>query len=269
MDTGTNPKRRRSAIAAALATCVASLGAVAPRQGEKGSPKPASLEETRVVLSKWIETQQILSKERNEWQQGREILTGRLDLLRREIAGLEEKIKAAETSAVETEAKRETLLAQKSELDASIAQLAGAVTGMEGDVRKLCQSVPDPVRTKLDPLRQRIPEDPATTKVTAAERFQNVLGILDELNKANNELAVTYEVRDLADGKPSEVRVLYVGLAQAYYVSAGGQAGIGRPGANGWTWEPSQAIAGDVLLALDIVQAKQSPAFVPLPVKLQ
>jgi hypothetical protein len=80
---------------------------------------------------------------------------------------------------------------------------------------------------------------------------------------------VNYEVRTLADGKPSEVKVVYVGLAQAYYVSARGEAGIGRPSADGWKWEPSKAVADDVLVTLEILEGKHSPAFVPLPVKLQ
>ena len=96
-----------------------------------------------------------------------------------------------------------------------------------------------------------------------------MLGILNELNKANNEITVSYEVHDLADGKPSEVQAIYVGLAQAYYVSASGEAGIGRPARDGWKWEPSKAVAGDVLMALEILQGKHTPAFVPLPVKLQ
>jgi hypothetical protein len=76
-------------------------------------------------------------------------------------------------------------------------------------------------------------------------------------------------VHHLAGGKPAEVQAIYVGLAQAYYVSAGGEAGIGRPGPEGWTWEPSRAVAREVLTALEILQGKQTPAFVPLPVKLQ
>jgi hypothetical protein len=96
-----------------------------------------------------------------------------------------------------------------------------------------------------------------------------VLGILNEVNKANSEIAVNYEVHELADGKPSEVQAIYVGLAQAYYVNARGDAGIGNPSADGWKWEPTKAIAGEVLMALEILQGKQSPAFVPLPVKLQ
>lgn len=229
----------------------------------------ATLDETRLALSKWIETEQILSKERNEWQQAQEILLGRVELVQKEIVTLEEKLRAAESGVAEANQKRAELLGQKSLLEGAGAQLGAAVTRMEGDCRRLFQALPSPVQEKLQPLYQRIPEDAAKTRVSVAERFQNVLGIFNELNKANNELTVTYEVRTLADGKPSEVRALYVGLAQAYYVSARGEGGVGRPSASGWTWEPSRDVADEVSMALEILQGKHTPAFVPLPVRLQ
>lgn len=228
-----------------------------------------TLEETRLTMGKWIETQQIISKERKDWQQGKEILLSRLELVKKEIATLEEKTGQAKSSVTEANKKRDEIIAENDQLKAASARLAEAVTGMESQVRRLFKMLPEPIQTKLQPLYQRVPEDAAQTRVSVAERFQNVLGILNELNKANNEITVSYEVHTLADGKPSEVKAIYVGLAQAYYVSALGEAGIGRPTDNGWEWAPSKAVAGDVLMALEIIQGKHTPAFVPLPVKLQ
>lgn len=230
---------------------------------------PQTLEETRLKMDKWLETQQIISKERKDWQQGKEILLGRLEVVKKEIATLEEKTKQAESSVAEANKKRSELLAENDQLKAAGAQLTGAVAEMEGEIRKMFKQLPEPIQTKLQPLYQRIPENPSKTRVAAAERFQNVLGILNELNKTNNEITVSYEVHNLADGRPSEVKAIYVGLAQAYYVSARGEAGIGRPTADGWKWEPSKAVARDVLTALEILEGKQSPAFVPLPVILK
>jgi hypothetical protein len=238
--------------------------------GDAGDPPaPASLEETRLTLGKWIETQQIISRERKDWQQGKEILMGRLELVRKEIASLQEKVSQTEASVAEANKKRDDLLAEDHRLEAAGAQLTEAVTAMEADVRRLLRTLPEPIQAKLDPLSQRIPEDASSTRVSAAERFQNVLGILNELNKANNEITVSYEVHTLADGRPSEVKAIYVGLAQAYYVSARGEAGIGRPSGEAWTWEPCEGVAREILTALEILQGKRTPAFVPLPVRLQ
>jgi hypothetical protein len=255
-----------------VTACVVLCGAIPVNQ----EPQPAaegrsgsSLEATRMIMGKWIETQQIISKERKDWQQGKEILLGRVELVKREIAHLEGKIAQAATKLAEVQAKRTELLARGEQAKTIDARLTEVVTRLEGDVRRLFPTLPEPIQTKLQPLYQRIPVDPANTKATAAERYQNVLVILGDLNKANNEITVAYEVRTLASGKPSEVQVIYVGLAHAYYVSAGGEAGIGRPGEHGWQWEASKQVAPDVLKALEIIQGKHTPAFVPLPVRIQ
>lgn len=250
--------------------CVAaSVPAVAKVEPEAASQNPPSLEKTRMAMDKWIETQQIISKERKDWQQGKDILVGRLDLVKRETDALQEKIKQADTGVTETDTKRKELLAENRQLEDATALLTQTATSMEKEVRKLFKQLPEPIQTKLQPLYERIPEDASKTRVSIAERFQNILGILNEVNKANNEVTVNYEVRKLADGKPTEVQAIYVGLAQGYYVSARGEAGIGRPTAEGWKWESSPAAAPSILTTLEILQGKHTPAFVPLPVKLK
>jgi soluble cytochrome b562 len=275
------PGRRRARGRPALATLllVAAAGAAvsaampAPQDGnaaaaEKGGA-PATLEETRLVMEKWIQTQQTISKERKDWQQGKDILLGRLELVKQEVLSLEKRIQDADASAKEAQKKRDALVAEDDELKATGAKLLEAVTAMEAVIRDLWKVLPDPIQTRVLLLYQRMPEDAAKQRVTVAERFQNVLGILNEVNKANNEITVNYEVHNLSDGKPSEVKTLYVGLAQAYFVSANGEAGIGHPTHEGWQWETSKTIGNKVLLALEIQQGKQTPAFVPLPVKIR
>jgi len=231
---------------------------------------PATLDETRLTLNKWIETQQIISKERNDWQQGKEILQGRVELVGKEVGVLKDRIAQSELAVAESNKKRDELVADLDQLKAVTAQLSDAVTTMEGQVRKLAKLMPEPVSTKLLPLMQRIPADPTNTRVSTAERFQNVLGILNELNKANSEISVSYEIRTLADGSSSEVQVFYVGLAQAYYISPRGLAGIGHPTEDGWKWESaSAATSNQIMQALEIIQGKQTPSFVPLPISIK
>lgn len=238
-----------------------------PWQSSDGDER--SLAETRLSMEKWLETEQILSRERKDWQQEREILIGRLELMRREVGLLEESLTQAREKKLEAERKKGELTTRNQELTGIGERLGTVVTGTEGEVKRLLVTMPDPIRLRLEPLSARIVDDPAAKRISVAERYQNVLGILNELNKANNELNVVYEVHTLEDGRPSEVQVIYVGLAQAYFVSAGGAAGIGRPSATGWQWQSSRTAAGDILTALEILQGKHSPAFVPLPVQIQ
>src|SRR5262245_6823648 len=131
MHTEENPMttrtRRRLPLRAALLAAALGLGAAASAQDGAAAPaqdgatpaasdsappaaaeRPAetsgpTLEETRLSMSKWIETQQIIAKERKDWQQGKEILAGRLELIKQEVASLEEKIAQAQSNVADAD----------------------------------------------------------------------------------------------------------------------------------------------------------------------
>ncbi|MCG3147967.1 MAG: hypothetical protein PCFJNLEI_01408 [Verrucomicrobiae bacterium] len=229
----------------------------------------ADLASARLALGKWVETQQIIAREKRDWQQGKEILIGRLELLRGEIAGLQEKLKKTEGGTTDVDQKKVELLAQNDSLKALGATMLEAVTGLEGQVRQLHQRLPEPLQEKIKPLYDRMPADAGNTKVSLAERYQNVLGILNELTKLNNEVTLVSEIRTLAGGQPAEVKTVYVGLAQAYFVSGKGEAGIGRPTPTGWQWEAANSLAPAIFQAIEVLQGKAHPQFVSLPVKIK
>lgn len=237
--------------------------------GLLAAQEPPALDAARLQMSKWIETQQLIAKERKDWQHGREILDSRVALLRQEAETLQTRIQEASAAVAAAERQRDELAAENEALKTAGAQLAAAAGTLEGEIRRLFGQLPEPLQAKLQPLYQRMPEDPAAGAVSFPERFQNVLGIMDMVNKADQELAVHYEVRPLAAGRPAEVQTIYVGLAQAYYVSSGGEAGIGRPSAQGWHWEAAPSIARAVWNTLAVLEGQRSPEFIPLPVKLQ
>src|SRR5262245_58363482 len=90
--------RQRVVIGAVISAllCVLTAGGMSADQDAKQDSNPnaaqtppqsapaaaPTLEETRITMGKWIETQQIISKERKDWEQGKQILAGRLDLVK-------------------------------------------------------------------------------------------------------------------------------------------------------------------------------------------
>jgi hypothetical protein len=100
------------------------------------------------------------------------------------------------------------------------AQIASDISSLETGIRALHPRLPPPLAEKIRTLYERMPADTNNVRVSVAERCQNVLGILNEINKFNAEIAMVYDVRNLSDGKPSEVSCVYVGLGQARLVPA-------------------------------------------------
>jgi hypothetical protein len=252
-----------------LAVAALLVSAPAPAASPDSARPGDAIDETRSIVSKWAATQEIVFRERKAWQQEKEILVARIELVEREIADLERKLEDSRKAAAEASATYGGLLRGKEEVARSAATLSERLAGFEAEVRKLRPVLPEPLREKVDPLYRRVPEDPATTKVSLAERFQNVLGILNEINRLHGEITLTHEIRPLSDGKPSEVKTVYVGLGQAFYVSASGEAGVGRPGPEGWQWRPANELARNIGTMIQILQNKAKPVFVSLPVEIR
>jgi hypothetical protein len=251
---------------ALIAMC---FGLALPAAAGESKSRSADLQSTRATLARWVETQEITSRERKAWQQSKEVLTSRIDMLRREISLVEEQLAKARTERSGADTARAEVVSQRDALLDTTRRLGGHLDELEGKARRLYEGLPAVLTEKVKPLHDRMPGgDAAGSSLSLAERFQNVLGILSELNRLNSEVTVATEIRPLSDGRPSEVRTIYLGLAQAYYVSAGGEAGIGRPSPAGWTWQADASLAQKINDVLEVLQNKASPRFVPLPVTL-
>jgi hypothetical protein len=236
-----------------------------------GPARESEVQSTRETLARWVETQQVISKEKQSWQLGKDVLEQRIALVGSEVASLEQKIAGAREQVAEADDQRRQLSAESGSLAAGTTSLTETVGALERKTQELLSSLPDPLRERLAPLSRRIPtEASTTTALSLSERFQNVIGILNEVNKFSAEISLISEIRPLSEGKTAEVQTLYVGLTQAYYVTPDGMAaGVGRPSPEGWVWTAANELASEISLAIDILQNEQVPAYVPLPVQIQ
>jgi len=253
-----------------LAALALSVAAVAV--GVHASESPTSgvaIDSTRSTVSKWIATQNLIFREKKEWREGKELLEARIEALEQEIAAAEAKLAENDKVLGELHRQRAETAAGERRLVQGSDRLAEAVASLEDDVRRLHKLLPPAVQEKVDTLYRRIPDDPGTTRVSAGERFQNVIGILNEIHKANAEISLVTEIRELEDGRPSEVKTVYVGLGQAYFLSAQGEAGVGRPGPDGWAWRSANELAQGISDVIEILQNKGKPRFVELPVTIE
>jgi hypothetical protein len=226
------------------------------------------IEEARAAMQRWVETKRITSDESQEWALGKELLESRIDILARELASVNERIAEAEKSITEADERRAALVAQNEKVREGSAALAKVAAAMETRTKQLVARLPDPIRERIRPLSSRLPEDPNTTTLPLTTRFQNVVGIVNEVNKFNREITTTTEIRKLADGSSAEVTVVYLGLAQAFFVGGNGRiAGVGGASADGWTWTVANEHAPQIAKMVAILKNESPAEFVFLPLK--
>ena len=229
------------------------------------------IEATRETLTKWVETKQLISKEKSDWASGKDILEDRVRLAEAETTTVRDKLKEISTAVAEAQKKRDELAAQTDKLKATAEKSKAMVIAAEKKLRPLLPQLPEPLREKLKPIIARFPEDSEKSTASMAERLQNVLGILDQASAFNSTVASVKELRTFPDGTRAEVTTVYLGLSQAYYTNREGTlAGIGHPEPDGWVWKPDNANGKKILLAVHILEGKEKGAtFIDLPVKIQ
>lgn len=227
------------------------------------------LQETRSVLDKWIETKQIVSKEKSDWRVEEVIITDTKAVLTHELDRLHQILEDFASSATGADEERERLHVQRDRLLEGTGAVESTMADLEARIKTIVAGLPAPLVEIIKPLIRRLPEDPENTKSSVGERMQNIVGILSQADKFNNTLVRTSESREIRPGKIVEVRTLYWGLAMAYYVDTSGEfAGIGTPAAEGWEWTPVEGIGGSIRTLLDVYEGVADIQFVSVPARI-
>ncbi len=261
--------KRKWFLGSALLAGIAFLPAVAhSRAQDEEEDNPVT--QARTALEELMETQRLIGDERRDFALRVELLADHIELVEGENEDIQRQIEESRSKLTETEKERIALANEKEELEANAKELRALVTELEKRTQALVARLPEPAREKVGPLMQQMPDDPEETKLGTGQRFSFVVGTLTGLNKFNRQVSLSTEVLDLGDGRTAEVNALYVGVGQAYYATAAGDAaGIGTSSESGWVWTPSNQIAADVALAIEIQESKKPAAFVRLPVTIQ
>jgi hypothetical protein len=260
---GFDPLRR---LAPPLALAAALAGGAAPVRAQ------ARVDDFRVKMEKWVETRQIISEERSEWESEQAMLRSTRDLLRQQKEALQEEIETLDASITEADQERLDLLLARGEYQRSSKALEEEIRGLEQEVLTVAPRLPGPLQKRLDPLLVQIPEDPEQARTSLGQRLINILGVLLQAEKWNGTATFVGETRSVnGDGPKVQVRTLYWGLGQAFYVDAQGEsAGIGRPDGDGWTFSEEPGMADEADLLLDIFEGNVDVIqFVKLPVRIQ
>lgn len=255
-----------------MRSLVKTLLAVAVTASPLGTALAAegALDASETTFGKWVEVQETIARDQRDWAVEQEFLTEEIRLLNEEIAALKEKAGRLDEETKQTEADLARLTGKNEEFKTAASRVEAALPEFEQAVRTLHNRFPLVLQETLEPLMGRLPKDGTAIKASISERMQAVVGVLSQVDKFNGALTVVPELRTNPAGKEVQVRTLYLGLAQAWFVSLdGGFAGHGIPGATTWEWSPANEIAPAVKRAIDIQQGAGVAAYVSLPVQLK
>jgi FtsZ-binding cell division protein ZapB len=236
------------------------------------SVEPSMPEETRALLQEWVRVRALISEEREQWSAEREDIIDTIKLLKIEQASLREQISEREAAASEATSEREVLLAKRESLDETAAQIATILARHEASVREWKETLPNVLKSDIDPLLRRLPATADSANALGlGRRLQTIVGILSQADRFNSTLTFRRELReDPATGASRETDTLYFGLAMAVYSDSGGSvAGFGFPAETGWSWVNAPENAGAIRELMAIYRNEVRATYVGIPLRVQ
>lgn len=249
-----------SLIAAGLALAIPAAVLSAP-----------DLKQTRSNFKEWVETQKLISEEQNTWRVEKETLNEQIRLLEDEIQKLTDKIEETKSTADKAQRERSDLAAEEEQLKQASAVVKAAIPDLEASLLDIAEYFPASLKEKTKILLERMPKTAKDARgVTLSNRVLNVVGMLGEIEKFNNQVSMEKTMQNIG-GNNVEVKTMYLGLTIAYYVDGTKQeAGILKPAKGGWIKEPRNELAEQIGLAVDIYEKAGGATadFVELPLTI-
>ena len=249
-----------------LFALIAFLGSISIAQGAE------VLTKARTTLQKWVETRQIIAQEKTTWLADEKTLFDNIEFIKIEIKNLEEAITVANTDIGTQDNTQKELQEDIQANEEAIAVIETAVPSFERKILELATIFPAVFLEKVSTQLRRIP-DPDSGRdlnVTVEDRIQNVISILKNIEYFNGVVTLSSELRE-SDGEISEVKTIYVGFGQAYFVDENlTTAGYGYPViGKGWEWVEMPEIAEAVSKAVLVADNRLPAEFVNVPVAIQ
>jgi hypothetical protein len=212
----------------------------------------------------------LIAGETAEWTTEKETLQQTRALYERELQRLGEQLSGTETGNSQAEREQADLEARRKELMEAMNTLTSSVAEMEGALRNLSREFPPALMNRIEPLITRLPENSQDTRLSAIERMQTVIGLLNEVEKFNEAVTLETEVKPDPDGREVQVQTLYVGLGQAFFVDASGEfAGVGVSGNGGWEWQTRSELSPRIRDLIAVYENRQPAGFVSLPLTVR
>ncbi len=231
------------------------------------------LSNARSNLEQWIDARKIISEEKNQWLIDVESLTGSIAYLKTEIKTLNKEIESSEKEIGSADINQQNLKESIEVNEDALSLIAEAVPVFEKKLIELSSIFPIVFNDRIASQMRRIPTPGSQKAITASleDRIQNVFSILENIEYFNNVVTLTSELRTLSTGEQQEVKTVYLGFGQAYFVDENETyAGWGYPVVGeGWVWTDDHKIASAVGQSVKALENRKQATFVTVPVLIK
>lgn len=231
------------------------------------------------LMSEWLTLERQKGALQIEWNERRDHLERRLELLTSEEKSLREVIQQKSETRGEVDERRLSLLETQEKLEREQAELASRIEQATASAETLKPRLPPPLQVQWDGKLSLLSSEDASN----SEKLERLLTLFKQVEEFNSRVAMHRSTMELA-GPDGESRMqlvtqIYLGAGQGWYVSDDGRAyGYGRSTKLGWNWWHGDEASKELDRGLDprallqvrsVLENPTTAAFISLPVKVQ
>ncbi len=220
-------------------------------------------ERLEAATKRWLELEQRIADDKNEWKSQKGILNQSILVLEASIEELTRSAdnlnQAMEIRQAEFDRNREVFESQEISRDF----YADRLLALEERFERIRGLAPEALKEELDTARKKLDvADPAAL----GERAQILIAAFTRVEEFNRTVTLTDVTRRLDDGREVKVSVIYWGLARAYAVDPQGAfAWELTPGSDGWIWNERPDFVTEILELVQIKQQTRPPSIQLVP----
>src|SRR5688572_10727472 len=117
-----------------------------------GAEEPSPLTRTRTTLEEWVETRQLISRTRSDWQTDKEMLEQTVLLHERELKSIEEQMSKVSTNSTQVDKELAQAEASLKSSSAGLDRSKQFAAEFETRIAKVVPQLPAPLQDILKPL---------------------------------------------------------------------------------------------------------------------
>ena len=229
-------------------------------EDEKLSPAQA-----RVLIQEWMKTERLISEENKDWAIEQQNLQQLIALYQTEVALIREELDAAGEATKNFDEQTESLKKRAAEFKQERKKLAGKVELQRKRLLGISAFFPEPLLQKVESELLTLESKDTGMRETVVA----MLNVMKVAGKFNRVVSYSEEMQSVGQsGEKRQLRVLYLGLACAYFLS-GENAGVGAPAKDGWKWSVDDSLNSTMAKAIAVYEKTSRPELVTLPVEVQ
>lgn len=220
----------------------------------------------RALIQEWVQTERMITEEREGWVIEREQLNDLIKLYEAEVNLLKAEVEKAGESHQELDKEKAALEADVKLMRADRRKLASKVVELSARMVKISNNFPKPLKdlvaADLDQLAKVEGESDMRDGVVSLSN------VLKQAGRFNRVVTYSEEMQEVEGSGKRQLQVIYIGLGRAYFLS-GKTAGIGTPSGSGWKWTEREDIHKQVSSVIKIFKKTAQPGLVKLPVEVK